>query len=179
MIRLLAFLLFMACGTLLLYLVFVHELPRVEEETGLPQPAADLALQRIHVKQNRGEALEWEAFADSATYNEVLRQAWLTTVRFRLYRTASGAPEEIHGVADSAFVDGARERVLLRGGVRIVQDPEMEVRADAIDYYPADGLVNARGNVRVRDRGSHVQGDSLSYNIRNKRVIVNAPRLYQ
>lgn len=179
MIRLLAFLLFMVCGAALLYLVFVHELPRVEEEAGLPQPAADLALQRIHVKQNRGEALEWEAFADSATYNEASRQASLTTVHFRLYTAASGAPQDIHGVADSAFVDGARERVLLRGSVRIVQAPETEVQADAIDYYTADGLVNARGNVRVRDRGSHVQGDSLSYNIRTKRVIVNTPKLYQ
>jgi lipopolysaccharide export system protein LptA len=63
--------------------------------------------------------------------------------------------------------------------VRIVQDPETEVRADAIDYYTADGLVNARGNVQVRDRGSHVTGDSLSYNIRAERVIVNMPKLYQ
>jgi LPS export ABC transporter protein LptC len=179
MIRLLAFLLFMVCGTALLYLVFVHELPRVEEEAGLLQPAADLALQRIHVKQNRGQALEWEAFADSAIYNEALRQAWLTTVQFHLYSVDSDTPRHIRGVADSAFVDDIRRRVLLRGSVRIVQDPETEVRADAIDYYTADGLVNARGNVQVRDRGSHVTGDSLSYNIRAERVIVNMPKLYQ
>src|SRR5262245_27783787 len=149
MTRLLIFLIFMVCGTALFYLVFVHELPRMEEEAGLPQPTSDVTMQKVHVKQNRGEGLEWEAFADSAIYNESNRQAWLTTVRFQIFRAKDepADPTDIRGVANTAFVDDVRKRVLLQGKVHIVKDDETEVRADVIDYYTEEGIVKARGNV--------------------------------
>ena len=181
MIRLIVFLLFMVCGTALFYLVFVHELPRFEEEAGLPQPASDITMHKVHVQQNRGAGLEWEAFAETAIYSESNRQAWLTTVRFQIFRTKDDPPEptDIHGVANTAFVDDVRKRVLLQGKVHITRDEDTDVRADVIDYYTADGLVKARGNVEVRDKKSFVQGDSLTYNINADRIVVTTPKLFQ
>lgn len=181
MIRLLVFLMFMLCGTGLFYLVFVHQVPKTEEETGLPQPAADVAMEKVHIRQNRGQGLEWEAYADTATYNENTKQSWLSAVKFQIFRTADDPPQatDIHGVANFAFVDDARKRVLLQGKAHIVKDTDTEVRADVIDYYTDDGLVKARGNVEVRDKNSYVQGDTLTYSIGNERAIVTVPKLYQ
>ena len=181
MVRLLVFLLFMVCGAGLFYLVFVHELPKTEDEAGLPAPSTDVTMTTVHLKQNRLSDVEFEADADSATYNESTRQAWLTTVTFRIYRTNDKPPQptDIHGVSNTAFVDDVRKRVLMQGKVHIVKDEDTEVRADVLDYYTDDGIVKAHGNLDVRDKKSHVQGESLIYNINGERIVVNVPKLYQ
>src|SRR5689334_12482630 len=181
MTRLLIFLIFMVVGSALVYLVFVHELPRMEDEAGLPAPTSDVTMQKIHIKQNRGEGLEWEAFAESATYNESNKQSWLTNVRFQVYRTNDNPPEptDIKGVANTAFVDDARKRVLLQGKVHIVKEEETEIHADLVDYYTDDGIVKARGNVVIRDKKSFVQGESVVYNVNSERAVVTTPKLFQ
>lgn len=181
MIRLLVFVIFMLCGTGLFYLVFVHQLPKEPESEGLPVPTSDVTLNEVHVKQHRGSELQFELFADSATYNEQTRQAYLTTVRFQVFQSNAdpAEPLDVKGTAARAFLDDPRQRVLLQGQAHITKDQDQEVRGDVIDYYVKEGLVKARGKVEIRDKESRISGDALEYNIRGERIVVTAPTLSQ
>ncbi len=181
MIRLLVFLLFMVSGTALFYLVFVHQLPKESDSGVLPQPTSDVTLATMHLQQNRGPKLEYELFADSAVYNEQARQALLTTVRFQVFQSNDDPPQplDMRGSAERAFLDDPRQRILLQGKVHVTKDNDTEVDGDVVDYYIKEGRVKAQGNVRVRDKKSVVQGESLDYNVKGERIVVDKPVLFQ
>ena len=181
MIRLLVFLLFMVSGAGMFYLIFVHEVEHDLEFRAPARPTADITMTAVHVRQSRGEALEWELTADSAAYNESGRQAFLNSVWFQVYQSGEEEPKpvDVHGTAGRAFLDDDRQRVLLSGKARIFKDKSVAVRADVIDYFVKDGVVKARGNVEMRDKDAFAVGESLDYSIDKERVVVEVPTLYQ
>jgi uncharacterized protein HemX len=71
----------LALGIGLVYLIFVRELPRTEEQAqAIAQQTLDMS--NVVMKQQRGEQIEWVVTSDRATYNETLRRAEGTRIRW-------------------------------------------------------------------------------------------------
>jgi LPS export ABC transporter protein LptC len=181
MIRLLLFALFMAAGTGLFYLVFVHEVPHETFQGIREEPVGNTNLVGLVARQQRGATLEWTLRAAEGIYFENGRRALLTTVSFEAFRpgTASSTPERVHGVADRAAMDQARRQVILQGNVRIRREPETEIRGDVMDYRQQEGLLAVQGHAWIRDQDIILEGEQLEYNVTEDRILVSAPAIYQ
>ena len=170
----------LALGIGLVYLIFVRELPRTEEQ-GQAVAQQTLDMSDVVMKQQRGEQVEWVVTSARATYNETLRLAELHPVRIQVLTSGGKNPHpvDLQGTADSAFLDEERQRVLLQGAARIVKDRTLELNSDKLEYLHEAGLLKANGHVEVRQDNDLLQGDSAEYSIRTEKLILTTPRLFQ
>jgi LPS export ABC transporter protein LptC len=170
----------LALGIGLVYLIFVRELPRTEEQAqAIAQQTLDMS--NVVMKQQRGEQIEWVVTSDRATYNETLRQAEMRPVRFQVLNSGGRNPHpvDLQGTADAAFLDQEGDRVVLQGAAHIVKDRTLELKSDKLEYMHEAGTLKASGHVEVRQDGDLLQGDSAEYSINSEKLILTAPRLYQ
>jgi LPS export ABC transporter protein LptC len=167
-------------GLGLVYLIFVRELPRTEEQSAASlQQTIDM--NGIVMRQMRGDTLEWVVTSDHAVFNETAKQAELTPVHFEVLQTGGKTPEAVHieGTARSAFVDQRAERVTLRGNSHITKDGSLELSSDELEYTHSTGTVRATGHVQVVQDGAQMQADSAEYVIGTGKLKMQAPSLYQ
>jgi LPS export ABC transporter protein LptC len=164
----------------LFYLVFVHELPRSEEHP-VASPVLNLTMEGVVVRQQRGNAVEWVVEADKAVYFEGIRQAVLQPVTFRVFQGGGDNPGALNitGTAGRAFMDQARDLVLLDDGARILRGDRLEIRSRSLEYLHTLGEVRARGEVWVHEDNATLVGASLIYSIAKDQVFVTAPRFSQ
>jgi len=167
-------------GVGLLYLIFVKELPRTEEQAGgIAQQTIEMT--GVVVKQQRGDAVEWIVTSDRAVYNETLKQVELLPVHFQVMTTGGSNPQpaNLDGTADSAFLDQQSGRVALRGSTHIVKDKELELRSDELEYTHGTGLIKATGHVEVTQGNAVMEADSAEYVIGTGKFKMMAPSLFQ
>jgi LPS export ABC transporter protein LptC len=178
--RLLLVVLAFGLGLGLLYLIFVRELPRTEEQTrATAQQTVDMT--GVVIRQMRGNDTEWIVLSDHAVLNETQKQAELRPVRFQVLRSGGTDPQplNIQGDAESAFLDQAANRVVLRGSSRIVKDGNLELKSDELAYTHASGVIQATGHVQITQDGSLIEADAAEYTIGTEKLKMTAPRLYQ
>lgn len=169
-----------ALGIGLVYLIFVRELPRTEEQAqAIAQQTLDMS--NVVMKQQRGAQVEWVVTSDRATYNETLHQAEMRPVHFQVLNSGGKNPHpvDLRGTADSAFLDQEGQRVILQGAADIVKDKALELKSDTLEYMHESGTIKASGHVEVRQENDLLQGDSAEYSISSEKLILTAPRLYQ
>lgn len=169
-----------ALGIGLVYLIFVRELPRTEEQAqSLAQQTLDMST--VTMKQERGDQVEWTLTSDRATYNETLRQAELTPVRFQVLSSGGKNPHpvDLQGAADAAFLDQNGQRIVLQGAAHLSKDKTLELKSDRLEYLHQAGVIRATGHVEVREDTALMQGDSAEYSIETEKLTLKSPRLYQ
>jgi LPS export ABC transporter protein LptC len=164
----------------LFYLVFVHELPRSEEHP-LTSPVQNLTMESVVMRQQRGDTVEWMVQADKAVYFETIRQAVLQPVKFQVFRSGGSNPRnlDITGTAGRAFMDQARDMVLLDDGARIMRGDRLEIRSRTLEYLHTQGEVKAPGEVWVHDQTATLVGRNLTYSIGQDKLLLTAPRFSQ
>jgi len=167
-------------GLGLLYLIFVRELPRTEEQaTVTAQQVLDLT--GVVMREFRGNDADWVVMTDHAVVNEAKKQAELNPVRYQVLRSGGpdGRPVDIQGSADSAFMDESTGRVIMRGSSHVVKDRTLDLKSDELEYTRGSGVVVATGHVNVTQDNSLLQADSAEYTIGTDTLKMMAPRLYQ
>ena len=167
-------------GLGLVYLIFVRELPRTEEQ-GEAAIQQTIDMNGVVVKQLRGDTLEWVVISDRAVFNETQKQAELTPVRFEVLQTGGKVPQpvNIEGTADSAFLDQQAGRVTLRGSSKIVKDGTLELSSDQLEYTHGTGTVLATGHVQINQNGAAMQADTAEYVLSTGKLKMHAPRYFQ
>jgi LPS export ABC transporter protein LptC len=170
----------LALGIGLVYLIFVRELPRTEEQ-GQSNLQQTLDMTTVVMKQQRGDQVEWIVTSDRATYSETQRQAELHPVKFQVLNSGGKNPHpvDIQGTADSAFLDQDGQRVVLQGNTRVVSDRTLQLTSDKLEYQHEAGTIRATGHVEVRQDNALIVGDSADYSLRTEKLTLTAPRLYQ
>jgi LPS export ABC transporter protein LptC len=170
----------LSLGLGLVYLIFVRELPRTDDQGGgALQQTIDM--NSVVMKQLRGDVLEWTVVSDRAVFNETQKQAELTPVRFEVFQTGGKNPQPVHieGTAQSAFLDQQAGRVTLRGDSHITKDQSLELSSDELEYSHTAGTVRATGHVQVVQEGALMQADSAEYTLSTGKLKMHAPKLYQ
>lgn len=170
----------LALGIGLVYLIFVRELPRTEEQgQAIAQQTLDMS--QVVMKQQRGDQVEWIVTAERATYNETLRLAQLTPVRFQVLRSGGTNPRpvDLQGTADTALLDQDGQQVILRGRAHLTEGNALELKSDELQYLHDAGVIRATGHVEIRRESELVNSEAAEYSIRTEKITLKAPRLFQ
>ena len=178
--RLILLLFALGLGAGLVYLIFVRELPRTEEQaSALPQQTLDMT--QVAMRQMRGDKVEWIVYSDHAIYNETQHQAELRPVRFQVLQSGGKNPQplDLQGTADAALLDQAGQKVLLRGSSRVVKDKVLRLDSDLLEYLHDQGRIKATGHVEVRENNALIQAESAEYVISTGKLVLAAPRMFE
>lgn len=195
MLRLLLFIVFVACGAGVVYLLTIREATRTTSQASRPLPSQVLTLETLHLRYQDGAALRLEVWAKSGAYDEQTRQMLLGTVRFNLYEiaptrspangaSAAASPGtaplvELRGTANQALVDTRAEQLVLQGSVHLLRGPDIEIRTEHLVYDRARQLVRAPQEVWIRSDETFQRGRGLVYSIPEERLTLDAPVLYR
>lgn len=165
---------------LLVYLLTLHETLR---KSGPREPGAAnvLRLTTAHIQKHEDEILVWEVWAEKAIYMEDEQETLLTGVEFKIYdqRQEDGTPITISGTAGRAHITDGGETLILNENVHVSDSEDMEVRGDRMVYHHADGLLTSADPVWLRKRNTFHQGSRLHYLIREQRLTLGNPKVYQ
>ncbi|MBI4083808.1 MAG: LPS export ABC transporter periplasmic protein LptC [Candidatus Lambdaproteobacteria bacterium] len=195
MLRLLLFIVFLACGAGVVYLLSTREAGRTTARSTQPLPSQVLTLETVHLRYQDGAALRLEVWAEKGAYDEQTRQMLLDTVRFNLYEIATtespadgvGAPTApgtapplaLQGTAKQALIDTRVEQLDLKGSVHLLRGPDIEIRTERLMYDRAQQLVKAPQEVWIRSDTTFQKGRGLVYSIPEERMTLDVPVLYR
>jgi LPS export ABC transporter protein LptC len=167
-------------GLGLIYLIFVRDAPRMQEQAGgAAQQAVDMT--GVVFRQQRGGDIEWIVTSDRAVLSDNQKSAELRPVRFQVLRGGGTdhQPLSILGTAESAYLDQVGNRVVLVGSSRIVKDGTLELKSDELAYTHTSGVIKATGHVQITQSHSLIEADSAEYVIGTDKLTMLGARLYQ
>ena len=165
---------------LLVYLSTLHETLR-KSGTREPGAANVLRLTTAHIQKHEDDILVWEVWAEKAIYMEDGLETLLTGVRFKIYnqRQEDGTPVTISGTAGRAQINEGGETLVLNENVHVSDTEDTEVRGERLVYHHADGLLTSSDPVWLRKRDTFHQGSRMHYLIREQRLTLGNPKVYQ
>ena len=178
--RLLIFLAFMAIGTGMMYLLTVREAPR-EGPAPASLPFNVIAMTDVAVQQQEQGDITIQLWAKAAVFNERTERVSFREVRFNAYRRNNEGQNALflQGSARKAKIDKKAATLVMTGDVRVVDQDGAEFRSERMDYDRGRGQIMAPGPVWVKARESVHVGESMVYEIAEKKVTFTAPLFYQ
>ena len=178
--RLLLFLGFMALGTGTIYMVIVQDSTLLDQEQA-PIPVNVMEMKEVVFKQQDGNNLKYELFAENAVYYDQSKVAELEDVLFFVYEEDQNGQVKIflEGSAGKALMNNKQGKISLFDDVYLLDSRGVEIKSERLDYEEKKERLISPGKVWIKAKDTFHQGTSMIYDIPKQQFTLGAPKIYQ
>lgn len=135
-------------------------------------PEIDMALNKLHFSEMRGNEQLWELVAERAEYDKDSGRARLAGVRADIHGGRAGG---MLITAETGSYDEAARLVQLRTRVHAVSKRGMVFDTDQLDYLTAPGRLQTAQPVTVRDGRLTLQAVGMEMSLHDEKVRFSGP----
>lgn len=169
----------MATGFSVYYLIGVEQDLMRDLPNRQIGPTTMVIMTQVTMQQHENRRLLMEIHADQAEYDQQTEKSRFQNVRFTFAGSQNNPSKPVSVWGQAGYATLENGLFILRNQVQVHHSDHLSFTSPTVEYHDKRREIRAPGKVWLQQNQTNFQGKNLIYSLRDERLTIQAPLLYQ